>query len=144
MSRYQKPNIWCPFYDESWSANSETLTAALARRCSVGGLTGLNQCHITFLRVAPPSRSLILLPVDHWSLSSMTPKVGTRRPPSHALLRSPLALEDHLGEFPSLRCIYRVKPHRKWCPIAWAMTSSSEPPPRLRCAAVHALINGLD
>jgi hypothetical protein len=49
----------------------------------------------------------------------------------------PSPLEDSLGEFPSLRHVHRVKPHQKWCPVAWAMPSSGEPQPR-RAAARYA------
>jgi hypothetical protein len=41
----------------------------------------------------------------------------------------PPPLEDPLGEFPSPCRIRRVKPHRKWCPIARAMPCSGETPP---------------
>jgi hypothetical protein len=129
MCRYQKPYIWCLFYDESWSANSKTLTATLSHRRSIGGLTVPNQCHVILLRIAPPLRSLISLAADRVSSSSMMPKVGASRPPSRTLLQLPPPPEDPLGEFPSLRCIRRVKPCRKWCPRAWAMPGSGEPPP---------------
>jgi hypothetical protein len=47
----------------------------------------------------------------------------------------PPPLEDPLGEFPSLCLDCRVKPRQKWCPVAWAMPGSSEPPPRPSRAA---------
>jgi hypothetical protein len=65
-------------------------------------------------------------------------KVGASRPPSHDLLRSPPPLEDPLGEFPSLRYVRRVKPHRKWCPVARATLSVGEPLPRPRRATAHS------
>jgi hypothetical protein len=135
MSRYQKPYIWCSFYDEPWSTNSETLTTALAHHRSIGGLAAPNQWHVTLLRVAPPPRSLISLLANCWSSLSMTLKVGASQPPSRAPLRSPPLLEDPLGEFPSLCHVRRVKPHRKWYPVAWAMPNSGQPPPRPTCTA---------
>jgi hypothetical protein len=140
MIRYKKPYVWCPFYDKFWSANTKTLAATLAHRRSVGDLATLSQHHVTPLHVALPPRSIISSPANRWSSSSTTLKVGASRPPSRTLLWSPLPLEDPLGEFPSLRCIRSVKPHGKWCPVAWAMPGSDEPPPRprratARCAA---------
>jgi hypothetical protein len=134
---YKKPYIWCSFYDELWSTNTENLAIALARHCSVGDLTAPSKNHVALLRVAPPPRSLISSSADRWSSSSMTPKVGASRPPSRALLRSCPQLEDPLGEFPLLRCICRVKPRRKRCPVAWATPGSGEPPPRTRRAAAR-------
>jgi hypothetical protein len=49
----------------------------------------------------------------------------------------PQPLEDPLGEFPSLRHVHRVKPQRKWCPIARAMLGSAELLPRLRRATAR-------
>jgi hypothetical protein len=55
-------------------------------------------------------------------------------------LPPPSPLKDPLGEFPSLRRICRVKPHRQRCPVAWAIPGSGELLPRSRgvvacCAA---------
>jgi hypothetical protein len=88
-----------------------------------------SQHHVTLLCVVPPPRSLISSPADRWSSPSMSPKVGASRPVSRALLRSPPPFEDPLGEFPWMRHVHRVKPRRKWCPVARATPGSGEPPP---------------
>jgi hypothetical protein len=129
MIQYKKPYIYCPFCDEFSSANIETLATTLARHHSVGDLAAPSQHHVTLLHVAPPPCSLILLPADRWSSSLMSLKVGASRSPSCALLQSLPILKDPLGEFPSMRRVCRVKPHRKQCPVAHVTPGSGEPPP---------------
>jgi hypothetical protein len=91
--------------------------------------------------VTPPPRSLISSPADRWSSSSELvidiAKVGASRSLSRALLWSPPPFGDPLGEFPLMRHVYRVKPHKKWHPIAWATPGSGEPPPWSRRVAAR-------
>jgi hypothetical protein len=70
------------------------IVPVLARCRSIGDPITQSQHQVTLLRVAPPPRSLISSPVDRWSSSSMSPKVGASRPASRAILRSPPPFED--------------------------------------------------
>jgi hypothetical protein len=114
--RCKKPYIYCPFYDEFWSTNIETLATALAHRRSVGNPAARSEHHVTLLHVTPPPRSLISSSADHWSSSSTSLKVGASRPASCALLRLHLPFEDPLGEFPWMRRVSRTKPHKIGAP----------------------------